>query len=161
MRGQILQVNISRGGLPKLPIPSAYVSSAGLGGDAHAHPRIHGGPFKAVLLIASEILDHLVILGYPVFPGAMGENFTTRGIDVRALRIGHCLRAGAALLEITEPRGPCASLDVFGPSIKTEIYDKLVRRKDPASPRWGMSGLYAAVREEGEVRQGDSITLLD
>jgi MOSC domain-containing protein YiiM len=157
MLGQILQVNISRGGLPKRPIPCAFVTRLGLTGDSHAHPKIHGGLRKAVLLIAAETIDDLTERGFPVFPGAMGENFTLRGIDMHALRIGDRLRAGQALLEITQPRGPCSALDVYGPSIKAEIYDNRVRRNDPESPHWGMSGLYASVLEEGEVRAGDAI----
>ena len=98
--------------------------------------------------------------GFPVFYGAMGENLTTRGIDIRALRVGDRLRAGGALLEITEPRGPCTALDVYGPSIKDEIYDLRVKLLDAASPRWGMSGLYASVIQAGEVRPGDQIELL-
>jgi MOSC domain-containing protein YiiM len=46
---------------------------------------------------------------------------------VRGLRIGDRLRAGGALLEITQPRGPCSALDVYGESIKQEIYDRASR----------------------------------
>ena len=88
-----------------------------------AHPEIHGGLRQAVLLIAAETIDELKARGYPVFYGALGENLTTRGLDRRQLRIGHQLRAGAAVLEITKVRGPCAALDVYGPAIKQEIYD--------------------------------------
>jgi MOSC domain-containing protein YiiM len=132
----------------------------GLESDGHAHPAIHGGPRKAVLLIASETVEALAARGYPVFYGALGENLTTRGIDIHALRIGDRLRAGGALLEITQPRGPCSQLDVYGPSIKGEIYDQRVKRLDATSPRWGMSGLYASVIEPGEVWPGDAIELV-
>src|SRR5205085_186234 len=101
MLGTIVQVNISPGGLPKRGIPEGFVTPLGIEGDLHAHPAIHGGPSKAVLIIASEVVDDLVARGYPLFYGAMGENLTTRGIDVRDLRIGDQLRAGGALLEIT------------------------------------------------------------
>jgi MOSC domain-containing protein YiiM len=139
---------------------AGFIDTLGLEGDSHAHPTIHGGPRKAILLIASEIVDDLAARGYPVFYGAMGENLTTRGIDIHALRIGDRLRAGGALLEITQPRGPCMQLDVYGPAIKDEIYDLRVQSLDAASPRWGMSGLYASVIEAGEVRPGDAIEVL-
>lgn len=139
---------------------AGFIDKLGLEGDRHGHPTIHGGPRKAILLIASEIVDGLAAQGYPVFYGAMGENLTTRGIDIRALRVGDRLRAGAALLEITEPRGPCTALDVYGPSIKDEIYDLRVKLLDVTSPRWGMSGLYAGVIEPGDVHPGDAIELL-
>jgi MOSC domain-containing protein YiiM len=137
-----------------------FIDTLGLQGDRHAHPKIHGGPHKAILLIAAEIVDDLTARGYPVFYGALGENLTTRDIDIRALRVGDRLRAGAAILEITQPRGPCTALDVYGPSIKDEIYDRRVKLLDPASPRWGMSGLYASVIEPGGVQPGDAIELL-
>jgi MOSC domain-containing protein YiiM len=159
VQGSILQINSSAGGLPKRAIPGGFISPLGLEGDGHAHPTIHGGPRKAILLIASEIVDGLAARGYPVFYGAMGENLTTRAIDIRALRIGDRLRAGAAVLEITEPRGPCKALDVYGPSIKDEIYDRQVKLLDARSPRWGMSGLYAGVIQPGAVQPGDAMEL--
>jgi len=137
-----------------------FIDTLGLQGDRHAHPKIHGGPHKAILLIAAEIVDDLTARGYPVFYGALGENLTTRGIDIRVLRVGDRLRAGAAILEITQPRGPCTALDVYGPSIKDEIYDLRVKRLDATSPRWGMSGLYAGVIKPGKVQPGDAIQLL-
>jgi MOSC domain-containing protein YiiM len=160
VQGSIQQINSSSGGLPKRALLAGFISTLGLDGDGHAHPTIHGGPRKAILLIASEIVDGLAARGYPVFYGALGENLTTRDIDIRALRIGDRLRAGAAVLEITQPRGPCKALDVYGPSIKDEIYDLRVKLLDAMSPRWGMSGLYASVIEPGEVQTGDAIELL-
>jgi MOSC domain-containing protein YiiM len=155
--GSIIQVNISRGGLPKRAIDSGFIGSLGIEGDLHAHPQFHGGPRKAILIIASEVADELVRRGYPVFYGALGENLTTRGFDIRDVRIGDEVRAGGAILEITQPRVPCGQLDVYGPSIKQEIFDAGVRALDPASPHWGMSGFYASVRSPGPVAAGDLI----
>jgi MOSC domain-containing protein YiiM len=160
MQGIIVQVNTSRGGLPKLAVAGGFISEVGLEGDAHAHAGIHGGPRKAILLIAAEIVDDLAARGYPLFYGALGENLTTRGIPVRRLRIGDRLAAGGALLEITQPRGPCSALHVYGESLKNQIYDARVEAHDPDSPRWGMSGFYARVLEPGYVRANDSVRLL-
>src|SRR5258708_22013686 len=104
MQGVIVQVNISPGGLPKRAIAEGWISPLGIEGDLHAHPNIHGGPRKAILLIASETVDALTSRGYPLFYGAMGANLTTRGIDIRQIRIGVQIRARGALLEITHPR---------------------------------------------------------
>ena len=156
----IIQVSVSPGGLPKRPVSGGFITPLGLEGDAHAHPSIHGGPQKAVLLIASEVVDELKARGYPIFYGALGENLTTRGVGVRDLRIGDQIRAGGAILEITQPRGPCTALHIYGESLKDEIYDARVRARDPASSRWGMSGFYARVLEPGPVVPGDRIALL-
>ena len=160
MTGVIIQINVSPGGLPKRPIAEGTITTLGLRGDLHAHPEIHGGPQQAILLVAAETIDELRARGYPVFYGALGENLTTRGLDRRQLRIGHQLRAGGALLEITKVRGPCAALDVYGPAIKQEIYDLQVHAGDHTSPRWGMSGFYARVVQPGPVRLDDAIMLV-
>ena len=157
MIGHIVQINISRGGVPKRPIPEGAITPLGLEGDSCAHPEIHGGTRQAVLLIAAETVDELIARGYPLYYGALGENLTTRGLDRRQLRIGQTLRAGGALLQITKVRAPCSTLDVLGPTIKQEIYDTKVKAGDHTSPRWGMSGFYASVIEPGPVRTNDII----
>src|SRR6266446_10174808 len=159
MTGQIIQINISRGGVPKRPISDGFITPLGLEGDLCAHPQIHGGPRQAVLLIAAETVDELIARGYPLYYGALGENLTTRGLDPRQLRLGQILRAGGARLELTKIRVPCSSLDVFGATLAQEIYDQRVKAGDPASPRWGMSGFYASVIEPGPVRVNDIITV--
>jgi len=159
MIGTIIQINISRGGVPKRPIPEGVVTPLGLEGDLCAHPEIHGGPRQAVLLIAAETVDDLIARGYPLYYGALGENLTPRGLDRRQLRIGQRLRAGGALLEITKTRGPCSTLDVYGPTLQREIYDAKIKAGDHTSPRWGMSGFYASVIQPGPVRTNDIIVV--
>src|SRR3954447_7789528 len=107
----ILQVNRSPGGLPKTAIDLAFITALGIEGDLHNHPQFHGGPRKAILIIASEVIEELKSRGYPVFPGALGENLTSVGFDVRDVRIGDTLRAGGAMLEVTAARAPCLQLD--------------------------------------------------
>jgi len=160
MTATILQVNISRGGLPKRAVDSGFLTPLGIKGDMHAHPQFHGGPRKAILIIAAEVTEALQKRGYPVFYGALGENLTTRGLDTRDLSIGDQIRAGGSMLEITAPRVPCLQLDVYGPAIKQEIYDPRVKALDPSSPRWGMSGFYASVLAPGPVGPGDPIEVL-
>ena len=157
MPGTIIQINVSQGGLPKRAIAQGRIGPEGLEGDAQAHPQIHGGPRKAVLLIAAEVVDDLAARGYPVFYGALGENLTIRGLDVRGLRIGDRLRAGGATLDITRIRVPCGALDVYGESLKNDLCDARVKAGDHGSPRWGRSGFYASVVEAGEVALGDII----
>ena len=160
MQGVIAQLNISSGGLPKRAIVEGWITPLGLEGDLHAHPGIHGGPQKAILMIASEVVDALAARGYPLFYGATGENLTTRGIDIRRIRIGDQFRVGGAQIEIVQPRGPCSALDIYGESLKLEIYDRQVQQGDFSSPRWGMSGFYARVTTAGPVCLGDAISLV-
>jgi MOSC domain-containing protein YiiM len=160
MQGVIVQVSISLGGLPKRAISGGLITPLGIQGDLHSHTAIHGGPRKAILIVASEAIDELVARGYPLFHGALGENLTTRGITIRDLRIGDRLRAGGAMLEITMPRNPCSGLDVYGESLKEEISDERVRALDHTSPRWGKCGFYASVVAPGEVRPNDIISVV-
>jgi MOSC domain-containing protein YiiM len=160
MPGAIIQVGRSFGGLPKYAVSGGFITQLGLEGDGHAHPQIHGGPWQAILLVSLEVIEALNARGYSLFPGALGENLTTRGLDFRDLRIGDQVRAGGALLEITKPRGPCSQLDIYGESLREDIYDHRVRELDHTSPRWGMSGLYASVIHPGPVAPGDIIAVV-
>jgi MOSC domain-containing protein YiiM len=160
MQGVIVQVSVSLGGLPKRAVSGGLITPLGIEGDLHAHPAIHGGPRKAILIMASEVIDDLTARGYPLFHGALGENLTTRGLSIRDLRIGDQIRAGGALLEITQPRGPCSAIEIYGESLKDEIHDPRVRALDHTSPRWGMSGFYASVVQPGPVGPGDIIAVV-
>jgi MOSC domain-containing protein YiiM len=158
--GTVLQVNVSRGGIPKRAIPFGELTAAGIAGDAWRYP-FHGGPRKAILLITIEGIDELLSQGFPLFPGALGENLTTRGLDRRALRLGHRVQVGDAAIELTTIRTPCATLNVYGTGIQAAMYDARVQKGDPESPLWGLSGFYASVVRPGTVRRGDAIVLPD
>ena len=58
-------------------------------------------------------------------------------------------------------RSPCATLDVYGPSIKQAVYDAQVKAGDASSPRWGLAGFYARVLRSGLFRPKDIIELVD
>jgi MOSC domain-containing protein YiiM len=161
MTGTIVQINISPGGVPKRPVAEAEVTPEGIRGDSWAHPQFHGGPNQALLLITSEGIGQLIAQGYPVFPGALGENLTTLGLDRRQMRIGQRYRVGEVMLEITKMRTPCATLNVYGSSIKRAIYDAQVKANNASSPRWGLAGFYARVLRGGTVRSKDIIELID
>lgn len=157
--GTVLQINVSRGGIPKKEISAALVTGRGITGDDWRNKRYHGGPRQALLLLAAEVLEQLQAAGFPVFPGALGENLTTRGLDCRAFRAGQRYRAGEVLLELTKPRTPCRTLDPYGPGIQQALYDARVKAGDPESPVWGFGGFYAAVLEPGRIVAGDRIEL--
>jgi len=159
MTGTVQQVSVSRGGIPKLPIPAAELTEMGIAGDEWRY-RFHGGRRQAILLVTIEGIDELVSQGFPLFPGALGENLTTRGLDRGELRIGRRIRVGQAEIELTRLRLPCATLDVYGPGIQAAIYDAQVQAGNLESQRWGLSGFYASVVQPGTVRAGDAIALL-
>ena len=106
-----------------------------------------------------EGIDEVIAQGFGLFPGALGENLTTRGLDRHALRLGQRLRAGQASIELTQIRTPCATLDVYGSGIQAALYDARVQAGDASSPRWGLSGFYASVIQPGTVKPGDVITV--
>lgn len=160
MTGSIIQINISPGGIPKRPIPEAVVTVEGIRGDRWSHPDIHGGPNQALLIITSEGIDELIAQGFPLFPGALGENLTTLGLDRRQMRIGQRFRAGELFFEFTKRRAPCATLNAY-PGIQHAVFDAQVQAGDPSSPRWGLSGFYARVLRAGTIRPGDPIALVD
>ena len=160
MTGTVVHVSVSRGGIPKLAIPSAELTENGLAGDTWRYP-FHGGRRKAILLITVEGIDALISQGFPLFPGALGENLTTRGLDRRKLRVGQRFLVGEAEIELTQMRTPCATLDVYGPGIQAAAYDARVQAGEPESPRWGLSGFYGSVVKPGTVRAGDTIALID
>ena len=157
LKGQprVLQINISNGGVPKRSIQRADVTSLGIVGDIQRNRKYHGGPQKALLLIASEVIDRLAAEGWPVFYGALGENITTVNVDHRSWRPGLCYRIGAVLVALTTPRQPCATLNSYGPGIQKRLYDKQVKLLDPDSRHWGESGFYAAVLEPGSIMVND------
>jgi MOSC domain-containing protein YiiM len=163
MQGKIIQVSISPGGIPKRAIDFGKITFNGLHGDSWAHPQFHGGPLQAILLIAEEVIEALKSQGFPLFPGALGENLTTSGLDPNQWRIGQVFRAGTARLELTKVRIPCSTIQIYGDSsgraIGPAIYDSLVKSGDTCSPVWGYSGMYARVLTEGFVRAGDLIEL--
>lgn len=161
MQGRITQVSTSRGGVPKYAVPGAMATPLGLDGDAHARPRYHGGPNQALLLVSNHDLDRLREEGWPLFPGALGENLTVAGMDFRQVRPGQRYRAGEAILEIAKVRQPCATLSVYGEGIQAAVYDRAVKAGETHSPKWGLAGFYAAVKQPGFIRTNDIIVLLD
>jgi MOSC domain-containing protein YiiM len=158
--GSIVQVSISSGGVPHHAIAEGVLATHGIMGDAWRYP-FHGGPKRAILLMTSEGIDGLAAQGFPVYYGALGENLTTRGLDRSWLRLGQRLRAGQAVIELTQVRLPCDTLSVYGIGIQAAMFDARAQAGDAASEVWGLSGFYASVIEPGIIRPGDPIALLE
>jgi MOSC domain-containing protein YiiM len=166
MNAAVHQISISRGGIPKRAVPEAAVTPRGLAGDDHNNPKVHGGPRQAILLITLESLEELKAQGFALYPGALGENLTTVGLDRRTLRAGQRYRIGSeVVIELTKPRAPCANLKVYetpgSEQLGPLVYDKLVKVGDTSSPVWALGGFYASVVSTGTVRAGDPIWLVE
>ncbi len=140
---------------------------AGLGveGDAHAgvtvqhrshQARNPGAPnLRQVHLIAAEWLEELQGRGFALAPGVIGENVTTRGLDLPNLPRGTRLRLGAeAMVELTGLRNPCRQLDAF----QSGLTSAMVAR-DGAGRLLLKAGVMGIVCAGGRVRQHDAITV--
>jgi len=161
MTGILKQINRSNGGLPKWAITGpVMLYEDRVEGDRWRNLAFHGGPKKAVLMAASELIDNLAARGFPVCYGAIGENLTVAGLDPHRWRAGQRYRIGPdALIELTTLRTPCGNLDVYGPAIKSELYDAACKAGDITSPHWAHGGFYARVVEPGMIQSGDVVVL--
>lgn len=144
----LMQINVSDGGMPKLPVGQARVTVNGLEGDRQRNTKFHGGPRRAVCLYSEELYDWLRSThGIDLAGGQLGENFTTRGLDLGSLGVGDCLQVGDCVVQITGVRTPCNQLKKWDGDLPELIV--------------GRSGWVARVLEEGTVRQGDRVRLID
>lgn len=108
---------------------------------------------RQVHLIHAELHDELRAAGFAVAPGEMGENITTRGLDLLGLPTGARLHLGEdALVEVTGLRNPCTQLDRLQPGLMAATVDRaenggLIRK----------AGVMGVVLASGVVRPGDPI----
>jgi len=146
---------------PQLTI--RLVAGLGVDGDAHQgvtvkhRSRVARDPsqpnLRQVHLIHAELFDELRTAGVEVTPGRMGENVTTRGIDLLALPAGTRLRLGdAAVVEVTGLRNPCTQLDGIRPGLLS-----LLRYTDAQCNVVRKAGVMSVVLAGGDVRPGDAI----
>ena len=77
--GAVASINLSRGGVPKLPVEAAAILAGGLEGDRQRDLRYPGGPDRAVSLYSADLIRRLQDEGHPIVPGAIGENLTLEG----------------------------------------------------------------------------------
>ncbi len=140
-------------------------AGTGVVGDAHrgvtvqhlSRKRYHPDwpNLRQVHLMPGELFDELSERGFPVTPGDIGENVTTRGLDLLGLPTGARLRLGdAAEVELTGLRNPCLQLDRFQDGLMKAVLDhdrdgNLIRK----------AGVMAIVITGGFVRPGDPIVL--
>ncbi|HWU10640.1 MAG TPA: MOSC domain-containing protein [Streptomyces sp.] len=148
------------------PTRESVTLLAGLGveGDVHAGETIRhqfrmtyepGLPnLRQVHLMHEELFDELALKGYAVTAGRLGENITTRDVDLLGLPAGALLHLGErAVVEVTGLRNPCAKINDFQQGLLGEMF-----ALDPASGDFTFkSGVMAVVRHGGPVRPHDTI----
>jgi MOSC domain-containing protein YiiM len=147
-------------------VPSVtLVAGIGVDGDAHAggtvrhRSRVARDPsqpnLRQVHLVAVETLTALAAQGFDVAPGAIGENITTKGVDLFALPTGALLRFGSdALVAITGLRHPCRQLDGLTAGLMSALTD----RQASGDSRY-RAGVMGVVVQGGVVPAGAPITV--
>ncbi len=139
------------------------VAGLGVQGDAHSGATVQHRSrvardasqpnLRQVHLLHAELFDELLEAGFAVWPGDMGENITTRGVDLLGLATGTRLHLGQdAVVEVTGLRNPCSQLDRFQCGLMAAVLDRdgegrLVRK----------TGVMAVVLAGGEVQAGNAI----
>jgi MOSC domain-containing protein YiiM len=165
MQGKVIAVSLSKGHSFSKPNQGSIKLIAGLGveGDTHSgekvqhRSRVAKDPsqpnLRQVHLIHAELHEELRTAGFDVSAGQMGENITTRGLDLLGLPTGTHLHLGnTAVVEVTGLRNPCYQLDDFQDGLMKAVLDKdedgnLIRK----------AGVMSIVLIGGEVHTGDSI----
>lgn len=140
------------------------VEGFGIEGDAHAGTNVQHiydkrrdptrPNLRQVHLIHAELFDALARDGFAVHPGELGENLTTRGIDLLNLPRGSSLRIGPdAVVEVTGLRSPCVQIDRFQPGLLAAVRERVEGKLI------GRTGVMGIVRTGGEIAPGDRIDI--
>jgi MOSC domain-containing protein YiiM len=148
---RLYQINLSDGGVPKLPVPRARITIQGVEGDQQRNPAIHGGPNRAVCLFSLEVIEALQAEGHFIAPGSSGENLTLAGIDWPSLKPGVRLAVGEVVLEVASYTAPCVHNAQW---FRDGDFSRISHKKYP-----GWSRVYARVITEGVVRPGDPVNI--
>ena len=147
------QINVSGGGVPKLPVAGrVYVSSDGLDATTRTTSATTGDRFRPCVCTPLEVIEALQREGHPISPGSAGENVTIAELDWASLARGQRLRIGEDLVaEITVPAAPCAK---NAPWFIDRYYYRMDGELHSGWNRW-----YARVVSPGHNAVGDQIVL--
>ena len=141
------------------------ITGMGVEGDAHCgetvkhRSRVAANPqqpnLRQVHLFAAEMLDEVVAQGFSVKPAELGENITTRGLDLIHLPLGARLRIGKdALIELTGLRNPCKQIDRFQKGLMQAVLGR-----DEHGQLLLRAGVMAIVLQGGLISSGDTISV--
>jgi MOSC domain-containing protein YiiM len=141
------------------------LAGLGVAGDAHCgvtvkhRSRVARDPsqpnLRQVHLIHAELFDELAAKGFTVGPGELGENITTRGLELLRLPVDTELRIGpTAIVRLTGLRNPCTQLDGFQSGLMAAVLDRT-----PEGEVVRKSGVMGVVIAGGPVRAGDGVVV--
>lgn len=130
------------------------VKKEGLEGDYNVYrqEKLFGDPDSAVLLFPLETIEELNKAGWPVKPGDLGENVTTKGISLEELSPGANVSLAKVEIQISRACEPCTNLYILpyvGKQKGPQFLKTMLHRR----------GWYARVIKEGKIRKGDRIIL--
>ncbi len=152
-QAQVTHINVSGGGVPKRPIPSAVIGTLGVEGDRQESTEFHGGPERALCLFSLERIEALQAEGHSIVPGGASENITIAGLDWDDVGPGRQLRLGdSVLIEITRYTAPCTKIRA---NFAGGDFNRVNQKTHP-----GWSRAYARVLEGGPLLPGDIVELL-
>ena len=145
----------SRSAIAKTAVAGARrVTFTGIEGDEQGDLRVHGGIDKA---IHHYPLDHYAFWKTELSsllldtPGAFGENISALGWTEDDVHLGDVIRAGTAVLEVSQGRQPCWKLN-----------DRLGHPRVAALVQsTGRTGWYYRVRQQGVVAAGDELVRIE
>lgn len=140
----VTAVNISeRKGIRKHEVPYIDLKlDHGIIGDAHA-----GNWHRQISMLAEESVDKMRRMGLDLTAGAFAENINTEGIDLKALPVGTRLQVGETIVEVTQ--------------IGKECHNDCAIKKATGQCVMPTEGIFVIVKQEGRVRKGDPITILE
>jgi MOSC domain-containing protein YiiM len=153
-------------GVGKTPLDRiTLLAGLGIEGDAHCGERIKHRSrarynpslpnLRQVHLLHAELFDELAASGFVIVAGQMGENITTRGIDLLGLPAGTRLHIGCAVIELTGLRNPCIQLERTMPGLMAACLDR-----GPGGALVRKAGVMGIVVAGGEVEPGVGITVI-
>ncbi len=149
---------------PQLTI--RLLKGLGVEGDAHCGETVQHLYLKRknpaapnrmqVHLLQSELFEELALAGYLLSPGLLGENITTRGIDLLNLPLGTRLQLGdEAVVELTGLRTPCKQIEAFKPGLLRQVVSR-----DAANRVLAKAGVMAVVLQTGDVQTANRIEVV-
>jgi MOSC domain-containing protein YiiM len=151
VRGSVVRLGTSGGGVPKVAVDRVDVGFGGVDGDVQATRRHHGRPWQALCLWSAEVIDDFARMGHPIAYGSAGENITVAGIDWARVRPGVVLDVGTVRCDVVAFALPCAQNARW---FRGGDFNLMHHRRGP------VSRVYALVTGPGTIATGDDVVVM-